>query len=206
MSTQTQYKRYNIAIIPPAAVTQKAISTSVHLKKSGGVFVLNKRNHFPHITLYAVGFPAKNIRQVRAQLTKLSQTTKPFFMQPRTFRHVYDGYVDIGFTRNRSISNLQKKIIAALNPLRENHLRAKDKLRLKKMPPLERRNIEQFGFYSVGKNFTPHITFTKLGTPNPKVTQTIQPKDFSFVATRIALCEAGEFGTCKKVLKVFLLA
>lgn len=199
------YQRYSIVILPPAPIVKKAITESQRLKKQGGVFALNQKDFFPHITLYMVEFPVKNRAKIQAALTEATKTLRSFSTKSLAYRHVYDGYIDMEYRRDRNIANLQKKIITLLNPLRENHMRGKDRKRLAAMPTVEQKNIEQFGYYAVGQNYFPHLTFSKLKESNPEVLNHMKRQNFSFVAKQLALCEVGDFGTCKKRLQTFKL-
>ena len=119
-------KSFNVVIYPPQEISKKAIGVSKKLKKKGGLFVLDGKNYFPHLTIYMTEFPIKNVSKIRKILRNVAAKTKPFRATSLKYRQSADGYIDVDFKKSREIKGLQKKTIALLDPLRECLLRSKD--------------------------------------------------------------------------------
>lgn len=71
--------------------------------------------------------------------------------------------------------------------------------------PLQKKNILQYGYRSVGQSYTPHLTFTRVRNPQRKVRLATPPQKFSFTASKIGLFYLGQHGTCRKEVMKFNL-
>lgn len=199
----TRSLSFNIVICPPKEISQKAILMSKELKKHDGLFVLDNTKFFPHITIYQVQLPVENVLKVRAVLRAIAAQTKSFRSTSLTYRQSSEGYIDIAYKKSKTVEALQKKVINLLNPLRKGLLQPKDKARLSTFSKRQQRNLKRYGFRSVGTDFVPHLTFTKLPHSNGSALSGLKPKKFSFVANRIGLFYLGEHGTCRKKIDFF---
>ena len=199
-------KSFNIVIYPPKNISKKAINVSKTLKKKGGLFVLDGKNYFPHITIYMTEFPVKHISKIRKTLRELAAKTKPFRATSLKYRQSEDGYIDIDYRKSREMKELQKKIVFLLNPLREGLLRPKDKARMSELSKVQQRNIMRYGYRSVGKEFFPHLTFTKLEKFDKLALSKIEKSNFSFDIDKIGLFYLGDYGTCRKLIEIFDLS
>ena len=198
-----QSKSFNIVIYPPREISQKAIAVSKKLKQKGGLFVLDGKNYFPHITIYMTEFPVKNVSKIRKALRDFAAKTKPFRATSLKYRESADGYIDVDYKKSKEIKNLQKKILALLNPLRENLLRPKDAARMSELSKAQQRSIKRYGYRSVGAEFFPHITFTKLEKFDKSALSKVEKSNFSFDVDKIGFFYLGEYGTCCKLIEIF---
>ena len=69
-------------------------------------------------------------------------------------------------------------------------------------------NISKYGYRNVGDQFEAHLTLTnfdKEDLDKEKVNKVLKSENLSFKANTLGVCEVGESGTCKKVLKKFKL-
>jgi len=199
-------KSLNIVIYPPREIFQKAITVSEQFnKKEKGLFALNDKNYFPHITIYMAEFPVHNIPKIKKVLRDFIITTKSFHMISLKYYHSDDGYIFVDYKKSPELKNLQKKIVNLLNPLREDLLRAKDVDRMNDLDKnsLEFKNIKRYGYRSVGENFSPHLTFTKLAISNNSLLAKIAEFDFSFKFDQLGLFYLGEYGTCHDLIEIF---
>lgn len=105
-------------------------------------------------------------------------------------------YVDVEYEKSGQLIQLQQKVVAALNPIRDG-MREKDKARMAEATGLALANFEQYGYKYVGELFRPHITFTRLSEEKPDF-EAVLPALSSFdgAFTRIGLFEMGDNGTC----------
>ena len=79
-------KPFNIVIYPPVEISKRAIAVSKKLKSKKGLFVLDGKNYFPHITLYMTEFPLKNVAKVKKLLKQFATKTKPFEISSSKYR------------------------------------------------------------------------------------------------------------------------
>lgn len=196
-------KSFNVIIYPPADISKRAISISKKLKKKKGLFVLDSKKYFPHITIYMTEFPVKNVPKIRKMLREFATKTKPFRINSLKYRQNSDGYIDVDYRKSKNIKELQKKIIALLNPLREGLLRPKDKARISALSKTQQRNIKRYGYWSMDAEFFPHLTFTKLEKFNKLALSGINKLDFSFDVNKLGLFYLGDYGTCRKLIEIF---
>ncbi len=201
-----QSKSFNIVIYPPSNISKRAIAISRNLKKNGGLFVLDGKKYFPHITIYMTEFPVKNIPKIRKILRGFATKTKSFRTTSLKYRQNEDGYIDVNYRKSKEIMELQKKIISLLNPLREGLLRPKDEARKSEFGKEQQRNIMRYGYRSVGKEFFPHLTFTKLEKFDKPALSKIEKSNFSFDADKIGFFYLGDYGTCRKLIEIFDLS
>jgi 2'-5' RNA ligase len=194
---------YNIVIYPPAKIREKAITISKRLKKEGGLFSLGEKTFIPHLTIYILDLPAKNEKKVGLALKELASTLKPMKLTFLRYRNSNGGYTGAVYKRTKAITDLQMKILNAINPFREGIVRDKYKPILKTLPKHMRSNVERFGFSDVGKEYHPHLTFTRFPNDREIKLKTIQKLNFSFTANEIGFCRRGEHGTCKKLITKF---
>ena len=197
---------FNIVIYPSADVSQEAVTVSKKLEKNGGLFVLNGKNYFPHITIYMTEFPVKNIPKIRKTLREFAAKTKPFHVTSLKYRQSKEGYIDVEYRKSKEMKNLQKKIVSLLNPWREGLLRPKDRARMSEVSKTQQRNIMRYGYRCVGAEFFPHLTFTKLKKFDKSALVKIEKLNFSFEIERIGLFYLGDYGTCRKLIEVFDLS
>jgi len=199
-------KPFNIVIYPTAEISKRAIIVSKKLKNKNGLFTLDGKNYFPHITLYMTEFPLKNMTKVRKLLKQLAAKTKPFEISSSKYRQNIDGYIDVDYKKSKNINELQKKIIKLLNPLSEGQMREKDKARISEMTKVEQKNLKLYGYRSVGDNFFPHLTFTKLEKFDKSALSNIDKSNFSFKVNKIGFFYLGNYGTCRKLIEIFDLS
>jgi 2'-5' RNA ligase len=199
-------KSFNIVIYPPTDIAAKAIKISKTFKKKGSSFVLDGKNYFPHITIYMTEFPLKNIPVIKKLLKEFVLGLKSFQITASGYRQNKDGYIDVSYKKTKSIKELQKKLITLLNPLREGRLRSKDKEKMKEYRRSHQKKIKLYGYRSVGAEFYPHLTFTKLEQFNESALPKIKEGSFSFKVNKIGLFYLGEYGTCRKLIKIFDLS
>jgi 2'-5' RNA ligase len=198
----------NIAINVPGSVARKAVKISEVFAGRGGLFALDMKEYHPHVTVYMAEFPLKNVPEAIARLRGVLSRIRRFRMKSAGYHQGATGYVDVGFTRVQEITRLQRAVVRALNPLREGLMRSAD---LKKLPTLrsaERKNIRRYGYRSVGRNYRPHLTFTRLRKRKWKTDalRDVPPKNFSFTAGALVLLRAGKHGTGREMIKRFRLA
>lgn len=198
---------FNVAVNAPLSVAKKAIAISRALRRRGTLFMLDGKTHYPHVTMYMAEYPLKNIPEVIARLAKIFSSVRSFPMKSLEYHQGAIGYVDVSFGRSPEISRLQKLIVRTLNPLREGLLRSADQKKLRMLPAAQRKSIRRYGYRSVGKEYRPHLTLTRLVKRkwNARVLADIPKRDFSFIAREVVLLWAGKHGTGREVVKRFRL-
>lgn len=196
---------FNIAIVPGEAVTKRAMQLSRALKIHGGLFVLNQRLYSTHVTLYMMELPLRNLMNARKILRKIAASQRSFKLEPLQWNQDSGGYIDVSYKKTETLSELQRTIIKELNPFREGLIRKRDIERLKTAKDSEKRNIKKYGFRSVGAEFEPHLTVSKLKTHKSEAMPEIDPEKMAFYAHEIGIFYLGEYGSCKRLVAKYRL-
>jgi 2'-5' RNA ligase len=196
-------KPFNIVIVPPKEISRSAIKLSRKFKGLKSLFVLNQKNKFPHLSLYMLELPLKNISKVKKILEEIAKRAKPFKMESLKYRHEKHGFLDIYYRRPAELKKFQTEIVEAINPLRRGMMRKKDLARLLDLNKNEQKNLKKYGFRSVGSEYHPHLTLTRLKRYDKTVISGLKPPKFSFEVKRIGLFYLGDNGTCRQPVKRF---
>lgn len=192
--------RLNVVLIPTPAVAAQARRLSAAIAKEDGFFMLDPA-HSPHISLYMSDYPAAAVSRIRQALMQALKGSRPCALRARSLRRTKRGYVEVRFARTKELGALQERIIAALNPLRENVHAHRENLR--QFSAAGRRNTRAFGYPAVGKEFSPHLTLTRL--PRPRPLPRTRCADFSFRAEALGIYLVGPHGTARKRLSALRL-
>ncbi len=166
---------------------------------------MNQTLYSTHITLYMAAFPLKNIPFIKNSLKQIATRMESFRIDSLKYRENKDGYIDVSFKRSGAIVALQEDVVRALNPLREGLIRKKERERLRHLAGLPARNIRQYGYRNVFREFTPHLTLTKLRAYKKGALKALPPRSFSFPVKEIGIFYLGEYGSCKKLVAKFKL-
>lgn len=182
-------------MVPEKRLAQEAINLSQALRSQGVHFTLNGESYFPHLSLYMLQLSSDNLNNATQILRKIAHATQVIEVSPVGY-HYENEYIDIEYTKTNELSELQKKVIEGLNPIR-NGLREKDKERLENATGEEKENILKYGYRSIGNRFNPHLTFTRFTSDQQNSLQILPPeKVFEGQYTQLGLYEMGNNGTC----------
>ena len=153
----------DIVLLPSPELAQKAVNLSQQLSKFGSQFVLKDGEYFPHLSLYMVRLKIDDIKAVEDFLNKIAATKSPECKLAARRYYQSHGYIDVEYRRTASLDDLQAKIIAKINPLRDGLLDV-DKTRLQAATGSIKENLERYGYVALAELFRPHMTFTRLNT------------------------------------------
>lgn len=165
------YHTINIALIPPPAVINKAVTLAKPYTSLSPDFNIDN-NDVLHLTLYYSDFPAANIKKIILELTNILAKEKPVRLVFNHIRHDAE-YLSLDFERSERIADLHLRILKRINPYREGHLRDKylpPSPDLLKLPPLNQQIALKWGHPYVAEKFIPHLTLLKFDTPLKSVT------------------------------------
>jgi len=147
-------------------------------KKYKALFTLDK-THIPHITITTVAFEESKLSEILMEIENISKSVKGFNFKSEGLFHDGSGSVSIHLQENNHFKTIYTQ---ALNTLGKN--------------------------YTVKKlDYAPHITLTKYANEsdaNKSIIKMDKPIPL-FDIESIAVCEDGDYGTCTKVIKDFIL-
>lgn len=198
---------YNIVLLPPDEISQEAIRLSRLIANKFPVeFVLDGKTRYPHLTLYQLEIPDKNLSIAKKRLSNIFKSTIS-----TNFDHYFGGshgFISWDCSRNKSLFGLHKAVIKNLNLLREDLLLPSKKLKYNFLTKQDCLQIEEFGSSGLFEYFRPHITITRLkhGTFYKKALQ-ILPSRKSLVVNfnKAALGKLSIHGTVTEMIEEFKL-
>jgi hypothetical protein len=187
-----------VAILPSDLLASKAIYTSEQLSTQGALFTLGVGTSYPHLSVYMLKIKIKDIEVVKSILAQISGTVTEINLSAVDY-HQSRGYVDVEYQKIGLLSNLQKRVIDAINPLRDG-MREHDIARLPDATGLMLENYQKYGWNSVGELYRPHLTLTRFSNQEDEPAKLPAFAEFSGPYNRLGLFEMGENGTCAQEL------
>jgi hypothetical protein len=198
----------DVVICPPRIIQQNAIDISHSLAHWDTNFTLTEEGPFPHISLYQAQFPMGNLPEIKLRLNNYAKLVKAFTVKPvpELYEKEDVNYIEVSYEKSIELSKLQFGVIELLNSLRDGLLRARDKERYYQVSPIQRENLDKWGYRSVGDAFRPHLSLTSLKNPDSVSTHGILRKKFAFAVNQIGLFQLGEHGTCINKIALYDLS
>lgn len=199
----------DIVLLPASELAIKAIEASKATRQYDSFFTLENGAYYPHMSLYMFQLDETDTTKVEEVMAKIAKDMKAVSAKATAYRLGEGfgvGYVDSEYEVTKELSDLQDRVIEAVNPIRAG-MRESDVRKMKDAEGLKLENLQKYGYPAIGDLFRPHITLTKLKEHNPKVLDLL-PQDvstFSGVFDRLGLFEMGENGTCIRKIAEFKL-
>jgi len=196
----------DIVLLPSDELAQKAVAASALLQPLGSAFVLNANTGpFPHLSLYMTQLKEGDLDTVKDIVAVIAGQTPIFDLTADSYFQA-EGYIDPNYEPVDRLAALQMAVVNAINPIRDG-MRAKDQVRMESATGVIRKNLETYGYKSVGQLFRPHMTIARLQSAET-IDTTFLPAatDFSGAFTKLGLFEMGDNGTCVRKIAEFDLA
>lgn len=201
------YFRINITVRPTVEIQEAAIKLSKQIAdETGAYFILDNINYFPHITIYSPELPEKNKAQIFESIEEIASNSLPFEATIDKLS-THKGYIDYQIKKDENWLKLHEQIINTINPLRENHIRAKfsNPEELAKLTEEQQNYILKFGYPEVFNTYRPHVTISRIRDEN-KAEALISKLEFNpttFLANNLTVFTMGEHGTCTSIIKEY---
>lgn len=201
-------QRLNIVFIPPMEIADYATGLCRKVMEDHEVsFSLDAVNNFPHITIYQLVIPDKNLDKL---LDVLGQATEK--IRPQKFEFIglqeHSGFLGASFKLSAAIREVQREVVERVTKLREgrNVLKVDDP-RTKGWPESHKQIVAEYGFDNLFDFYNPHITITRLPdfAKAKQLTEELTWPFSEFESNSIGLYSLGEFGTCNKLIREFKL-
>jgi 2'-5' RNA ligase len=187
----------DVALLPPADVTQMAIDINASLDRPGFQGLRLDANHVPHITLTQQFVSAARMDDVRRVVG--SRAMQHDAVRVRVLGAGRSGgTVWMAIEKTPSLIALHVALMEALAPMEEPRGTALA-FAGGDARPGDVAWVSTFRAKASFARFTPHIT---LG--HSARLPAVEPMEF--VAARLAICPLGRFGTCRTILEEWRLA
>jgi 2'-5' RNA ligase len=186
----------DVAILPPADVTQRAIALSASLPQEPDQALRLDSDHLPHITLMQLFVRANELETAFGRIRDIVQGRPPLLLRvPGSGKSDHTVWMEI--ERTGDLVELHERLMQDLRGIeRENGSQAaffEGDARINDVMW-----VAGYRLKSSLAQFTPHITLGHAAEPPP-----VEP--FAFEATRIAVCHLGRFCACRRVLREWTL-
>lgn len=200
------HQSYNVVLLPPRDLWQESIRISRMVSQEMAVeFVLDGKSKFPHVTLYQLEIPNKNLKKTLMRLNIIFREQPKL---PLTFAKMSHHGPSIvwGCKKTPPLYSLHRTVINELNYLREG-LIVSDFLKLAPALPSQENIVKDFGWKGVLNYYDPHITLTRVKKESniEKVLRLPKVKPVSEIFDKSALGKLSDFGTVVDLIEEFNL-
>lgn len=186
----------DVAILPPAPVSARAIALNEALPKDGSKGLRLDADHLPHITLTQQFVRADELDLVYTKIDAVLRTQAPLSLRALGCG-MSGNTVWITIDRSRELHELHQRLMHALRGVERPGATADafvDDARVSDVIWVASYRLKaSFGA------FTPHITIGHAAEA-----PSLEP--FDFEATTVAACHLGRFCTCRDVLRSWTLS
>lgn len=184
----------DIAILPPADVSARAIALSAALPADESQGLLLGVDRLPHITLTQQFVPFESLDPLLAQLDRLLRDREPVPLRV-TGGGKGSNSVWMTIERTPALANLHAQLLQTAEPF---EVTTGDAAAFFGGDARDRdvRWVREFRRESSFDRFTPHITLGHASEP-----PTVEPMEF--VATTIAVCHLGRFCACQRIIRAW---
>lgn len=209
MSTGDLVSR-NVVLFPGGGVREAAIKQSQALVPLGTEFVLGPEN-LPHLSVYQAAYPPEGVERLAAAVQAFAARTSSFEVSMGGFGIFWGTFVFWDAVKRDMLAALHQRLLEALNPLRGGTLLPIHQQILDdpSVPEVFRNSIRTYGNPLCGEQERPHITLTRLKSPDHAgpalqvLSVLAQGADVTFRVSSLYLTEVGPHGTCPRVLQEF---
>jgi 2'-5' RNA ligase len=182
----------DIAILPPPAVSERAVALSAALPAHESQGLLLGTDRLPHITLTQLFVPVVELDSLIAQVDTVLRGHQPLHLRV-TGGGKGSSSVWMSIARSPELVRLHERLLDATEAI---EAAAGDAVAFFGEDARDRdvRWVREFRRQSSFHRFTPHITLGHASAP-----PFVEPVDFQ--ATRIAVCHLGRFCTCRRIVR-----
>lgn len=205
-----KFVRLNTVFKLPEDIAKKAIDLSREIAKNNEVvFVLDGVQFHPHITIYSPEYPEANLEKILMVVEKITDKTNQTTLDFQSIKN-NQGSIIVHFKLSPEIKSLHEEIVKELNLFREDHTREKYKPGSDyhlDFSQEQLKNIAEYGYPDAMSLYKPHITIIRLKDNSlaETIANTISWEPAHFTVNKLAVYTMGESGTCKDLVKEFIL-
>jgi 2'-5' RNA ligase len=196
---------FDIVIFPPPEIRDQAIDLSKFASKWGTYFELSDNGPFPHISMYQAEFPLSNLNDIKSKLASFASSANRFSLSPidGIYKQEDQTYLEVQYEASEVLVKFQTEIMELLNRFRNGLLRDSDKNRFADLSEEQKSNLKEWGYRLNGESFRPHMTISRLNSPDQVELNEFTEMNFNFTASQIGLFKLGPHGTCVEEVALF---
>jgi len=202
------HQPYDVVLLPPKDIAQEAIYLSKLIAEKFPVeFVLDGKTKYPHVTLYQLEIPDKNLDRVKNKLDRIFHKQKKITNQLTNFSN-YETFISWDSHKTQNLYDLHQKVVDQLNVLRDGLKVSVVLEAFDSFTHQQKQELDKFGAIGVLQNFHPHITITRIKNlfDLGEVLSMLPVKKLTHVNfEKVALGKLSTHGTVVAILKEFNL-
>ena len=191
-----------IVLYPTKKLSKLAYKIHQDLQTQGSFATTG--NYDAHLSPYLLQLDTNNIKEVESILNEFASSNRIVSLSAKAVRQG-GGWVDVVYTRNHIVDDIQLNVIKNINPLRSG-LREKDKKTIGTATTSQLENLQKWGYRNTGDEFTPHVTLARFNDKDIQVEIDINLHEFDDQFASIGMFEMGDYGICvRKFFEIPLL-
>jgi hypothetical protein len=171
----------------------------------------------PHVSLFMLAVAGPEIEEVLVAVRSVAAASPPFAVSGHEYRHNPQGAPELYFQLSAEWRDLQRAVVAAVEPLRRGRLRDVDpageriaelieRLRREESHGARLRQLLAYGYDEVGERFNPHVTLAWPADAVPVDLACLPAAvEFSGVLAHLAVYGMSGNGTCTTLYGAFPL-
>lgn len=189
----------DVIVLPPRNVQNRTVEISKNLFKETGndAILLDKEKCIPHVTLVMMCVDEDDLPKIKKIVEGVALQTKPLNLK---FIKIESGPTPDGgrvsglkIERTPEILGLHEELVRKTNPYRKKEAKIESLYQYPKPTQATVTWINKFGEHSSFEKYNPHLTIGFGTLKNIEM-----PPDFT--ANKIAICQLGNYCTCRKML------
>ncbi|RSM48349.1 hypothetical protein DMB66_46655 [Actinoplanes sp. ATCC 53533] len=193
-----------MAILPPPSTAAEVERLSAALRTRGGLFQVDGKHKFAHLTLYMARFANSNIDSTVAEAAKFAERHNACALDHTGFHLTQGNYYEVSYARSEGVLKLHQGASDSLLPLRYSPGRPWIEDYFAPYSKRQREEAERTGYDLAGDLHRPHITITRFAEPPARALPSPEV-DLSFSATTIGLFRADDLGAITEAIGLWSL-
>ena len=158
----------------------------------------------PHITCWLAYMPSRNLPALQQIVAEKCRAFSPFHVHVEDAHRETSGHIMYRIREQSQFKRINKVLLDALNPLREEYIHPKYASRLTSMSCQERANVQAFGTRFADTLFSAHITVAVTPQPVVRNMSAIAPDlNVSVEMDRITVWRQATSGVAVEVLDAY---
>lgn len=200
-------KVYGIVIIPSREASNLSRESSAFLATQRETcFVLGTQENVPHVSLYHFSAEEDVIEDVITVMHNVLSISTSFSVQFDACKLIDGRWIFATYELGEQLLDLHQTVLDHIAPLRTRGGEADLKEDWYDASEIRKENLELYGWSEVRSLYQPHLTLTRLAKKTDEsFLGTLPAQDFSFEVTKLGLYELGKYGTCKKLVREFII-
>jgi hypothetical protein len=192
----------NVAILPTYSTSEEVEHLSAKLQALGGLFRIDGRERFAHLTLYMARFANSDIDSIMDRTADFMESYRSLSLRHVGYFLTPGNYYEASYAKTDRLLSSHESLVDTLRPLRFSPGRPVKEKYFEPYSSQQRAYAEETGYDLAKALYRPHITISRFAE-NPGHDLPVASRDLSFKATKIGLFKADPLGAVTDPLAVW---